>query len=863
MKITKVGFGFPELKSVTIFLEEVEELKNNDFTGKNVLVKIKIDKMLRKNFNQQELVESIKKSTNANFIKLQFEYDNENNVRAKSVAEKKDITDKFVEYAKINDIKYHPTVLTKIKDIQETISMEQQIPTEAFSLEFLSLRGAVGVKKGTGKDEIQINFKDYNDGLIVLLGNTGMGKTTIIENCHPYPCMLSRKGSLKDHFCLKDSHRILIYKTDSGKRYKIGMYISGTAISVMTRYEVDIEDNGQWTRLNYINSYDSYKMFVEQTFGTMDIFLRTAFYIKENIKDLPDLAFTTKTENINLFSILAGTDYLSEISLVAKQRLKESQEKVVNIKSQMQNFDTMNEQIEEYKEGLEKSSTELIKVKSLIEIDKEELEIYTEEQRKFDASVAQYDIVRKALSEALIEIENLEHKLKKLTNEKDMLESIDVKEKQEQEEWYEKNMILRKKIVNEKNEKEVLLLELKAKIDTEQSSIVRFNKELSTFENKIYRLESDINLCNSKIPDNTETCPVCNAPLEEKKKAELIKIANDCQKEIDDKNNEIKTINKEIVIFKNKKEDSENKIKSLKEEYDVLNSELLEISNNIVTIDNYAEMIDIVQVKDFLKNGVKRLEEVILEITTCNQKLQEKKQQVSEYEKIINDNVPDYSEKIKRLTRNIQNSHQEVATLSAKIDFYHSQLEKFKEYMKNIEEIKDEYKIHKIDIADYEVIAKAFGNTGIQILELESAVPEISSVANEILHETYGDRFTLMFDTQKNTKDGKVIDDFVINIFDSKDGSVEKLDMLSSGERVWVKQALYYAFSVIRARRTGFCFKTRFLDETDGSLDSDARLKYLKMIESAHDLCNATQTILITHSKEIKDLVIQKIELTA
>ena len=106
------------------------------------------------------------------------------------------------------------------------------------------------------------------------------------------------------------------------------------------------------------------------------------------------------------------------------------------------------------------------------------------------------------------------------------------------------------------------------------------------------------------------------------------------------------------------------------------------------------------------------------------------------------------------------------------------------------------------------------------------------------------------------------IDDFIINVFDSRSGRMKRLDLLSKGEGTLIKQSLYYAFSVIRARRTGFCFKTRFLDEADGALDSDTRVKYLKMIEIAHKMCNATQTILITHSQEIKEIVDQKIELS-
>jgi DNA repair exonuclease SbcCD ATPase subunit len=167
------------------------------------------------------------------------------------------------------------------------------------------------------------------------------------------------------------------------------------------------------------------------------------------------------------------------------------------------------------------------------------------------------------------------------------------------------------------------------------------------------------------------------------------------------------------------------------------------------------------------------------------------------------------------------------------------------------------------DIKDYAIIEKAFSNSGIQALELDSAAPEISDITNAILKETYGDRFTVSFETQRDSSAGKKIDDFIINVFDAKSGRDKKLDTLCSGESVWIKQSLYYAFSVLRTRRTGFCFKTRFLDESDGSLDAESRIRFVKMIEAAHKACNASLTLLITHSAEVKDILEQKIELKA
>ena len=257
------------------------------------------------------------------------------------------------------------------------------------------------------------------------------------------------------------------------------------------------------------------------------------------------------------------------------------------------------------------------------------------------------------------------------------------------------------------------------------------------------------------------------------------------------------------------------------------------------------------------------MKKTLFEKKEVSVKLQAAKAELNELESKVKNQPKDYSDKIKRLERGITDTTTKIAELSAELNLYNKNLEKLKRIEVQIKNIEGQLTEHRMNIKDYSIIEKAFGNNGIQALELDSAAPEISDITNSILRETYGDRFTLSFETQRDTSDGRRIDDFIINVFDSKTGRLKKLDVLCSGESVWIKQALYYAFSVLRTRRTGFCFKTRFLDESDGSLDSDARIKYVQMIKAAHKACNARLTLLITHSQEIKDILEQKIELTA
>jgi len=82
-------------------------------------------------------------------------------------------------------------------------------------LQKFRLRGFTGIKKGLGLDEIRIDFSDLY-GLIAISGDTGSGKTTIMENLQPHPVMVSRPHpALKNQVCSRKAVRELSFLMDN------------------------------------------------------------------------------------------------------------------------------------------------------------------------------------------------------------------------------------------------------------------------------------------------------------------------------------------------------------------------------------------------------------------------------------------------------------------------------------------------------------------------------------------------------------------------------------------------------------------------------------------------------------------------
>jgi exonuclease SbcC len=860
--IKQVSFGFPINKTIRTTLDDLDKIKNQNFTGFNVKVVISIDKENKKNFNQFLAEKDFLEKTNAAKVKFVFEYTRDTNVRDREISEQKDSKDKFIKYAEKNGIKYEESLLEKIEQIQNNMDINFFTPHESFTLESMSLRGAIGLMDHSHIEEFNINLADdYNEGLILLLGKNGSGKTTILENMHPFPQLLSKKEPLKEQFCLKNSHRILVYKTDTGKRYRISMFIDGCAKNVMTRYFCEVQEAGKsWEPIKSVDgSTSSYLQWCKATFGDVNLFLRTSFYTNKQLKSIPNLSQATKSEKMELFSILAGTDYLTTIVEQAKLLSKKEEVIISELKEQLNGYDNIEERINNCKDLIKNNTNKIKEYKCYLIKDTKELEETEKLQQDFLATASNYDFYRTQYSQTESEIFRLQKEI--TTSENNIsgyISQLEDKELcEEQQKWLDENIKKRKELVAEQSRLNESLFKAQTYLDKKEKEFNAHKENLNKQTSELEKFLLKIDMLKEKQKPTTNKCPTCGADLSTHKKEEL-------EKELVKIDAEIKQIEHQISKLKVDIENEtlwikENPVNNLKTELASINDKLISVVNDISAIDSYTATIDLSYIKETLTKIPKLLENETERLKELKPSLEKYKTTLANLEEKLNNIPKDYSDKITRLKRGIKDSEQQIATLSTEITFANKELSNFKESTFNA--LKLQIKEHQKNITEYNVIQTAFGNNGIQAIELSSAAPEIEDIANDILHKTYSENYTISFDTQRDGKNGKKIDDFIINVFDSESGRLKKLDSLSSGETTWINQALYFAFSVIRARRTGFCFKTRFLDESDGALDSTAKLQYLKMIEKTHKECNAVQTIFVTHNREIKELVDQKIEL--
>jgi len=149
----------------------------------------------------------------------------------------------------------------------------------------------------------------------------------------------------------------------------------------------------------------------------------------------------------------------------------------------------------------------------------------------------------------------------------------------------------------------------------------------------------------------------------------------------------------------------------------------------------------------------------------------------------------------------------------------------------------------------YEELARAFGKGGIQALLIETALPEIEVEANRLLGRMTDNRMHVKFEPQRETKKGAVTETLDITIADEL--GTRNYEMFSGGEAFRIDFAIRIALSRLLARRAGAPLPTLIIDEGFGTQDSAGIEKLKEAINSIQD--DFEKILVITHIEELRD----------
>jgi len=155
----------------------------------------------------------------------------------------------------------------------------------------LTLKGFRGIRDGLGLDAVTLDLERLAGGaqLVALAGPNGCGKTTLLDNLHPYLTMPSRAAvagpggfSFYDQVCLPEAEKDLIWSHE-GRCYRSQVVIRNNGRRATEAYLFAQDDAGQWRPLQLPDGTvsdaktGSYVRCVEHLLGSAETFFTAAF----------------------------------------------------------------------------------------------------------------------------------------------------------------------------------------------------------------------------------------------------------------------------------------------------------------------------------------------------------------------------------------------------------------------------------------------------------------------------------------------------------------------------------------------------------------------------------------------------------
>jgi len=679
-------------------------------------------------------------------------------------------------------------------------------------LKRIILENCIGLVKGSDIDKLEINFEDVESSIIGIFGKVGSGKSTLLNNINPY-----RANFTNDFY--EDGYKEIEFEF-KGNNYLSKIYQDKASLF---KNEILLNQNGK------VSTYDEE---LEAEIGDEKVFMKL-LYAGKRFKNILNL---TKGERKELI-----VDYLLEYlkhydsyqiklkndmeELVDKIRVCEikSEEYDFYLKTHSENIQLLDNEKNNY-DNIENEILDLQKEQELFLLQQEQnkdiklkletidIDIRKKEKEKSE-SESEYKIKEKKISDLRLKYNDLKEKIEKANDELYFNEDIvDIKIeienlKESCEEDDEEKITNGKEIVEYKSDiknKKEKIEELKIKIqnlklpctsDLQQQCPLADYKDVKKIneasKKEIENLESSINKLNDLIDNKLSRQEYLSDNIKK-----LKKIISD-KELIIEKNQEHKVILSQKTLL------DEYKIqgKELKTDLDSLHKKILQMENDI----------------DVMKTQMNEY----IDIYNANNKYENKENTIIEYQNKLNESNAEKT----YLSKIIYDATKKILEL---------------------EEYKENHETYQNELAEYDLLIEFFGKTGGQIFDIEQAGNEISKITNQLLEHYTDKKLIVKFDTLKQNKKGEFKEVFDISV-SINDGDWQTY--LSDGESVLVSNAIREAMCYLRQSKD---FKTVFIDELDGSIDTDNIIGFIKLLEEGNKLNERQFTFLISHNEEVK-----------
>lgn len=778
----------------------------------------------------------------------------------------------------------------------------------------LRLKGFIGIRDGMDLEEFTLDMADLPPGLIVFNAANGTGKTTVLDNLHPYRLMPSRMQTRDSEYkpssfsfydqCYGDAEKEVVFEM-AGVTYK-SLVVIDTDRKKQEAYLYCLQDN-QWVVYPGIDGkLDPFDKAVEEVCGSPRLFF-TGPFRAQNAKALSDY---TKGDVKDIFVELLGIENLQALSEKArrlKQGLTGKVELLVFERGRLRETIAGEEARKEEKTSL--CVEHDLRVKEINILTGEAIDLQEQinacdvKIRTQEAAIGGKATVEKELSakrEKLAEAQRAKQEKKtaldtKITGLENRIKTTEIEIAGIEP--------LRAK-VPEKVELQRRVDEMKPELTTIDEEIRTINAEINNllqvdgfikekekqlqgikqerafgYKEAITRLETAEKQAaaieNTGCPLDNPTCNLMAAAVKARDSIPGLRQAVETWRAPDPR---IPALESEIAEFKKSIEglpglrqtlstketerrekvravsDLERQLNAIRTELEKLpglqaaEAQLPELRSDLERVLNELNMATVTldfEISD-LELDVKDLEEKAA-LIVVDPTIATKKEELSGKLETVNRNIAEKRDAQAGLVK-LQGANEEALK---QIEAAKSQLETVN---KRINSLTDE-------VAEWTILEKAFGQSGIIALEIDDAGPQVSSLANELL-KIHGGRFSVRIDTQATKGDGKGQKEvFDVTVFDNQSNEQKSIRRMSGGEKTIVDDALTKAICVYNVRASGRRYGAIFTDERDGALDHEKKKTFFLVKREVLRLGGYKREFCVTHTPELMDIADAVIEI--
>lgn len=737
----------------------------------------------------------------------------------------------------------------------------------------LKLKGFIGVKKGLGLDDLELDLTGLS-GLIAFSGQNGSGKTSILESLQPYRTLASRKKALPFHVFTRDACKELDFDFQ-GDNYKTKVLIDCDS----GRQEGYVWKNGSSEVDGKVRNYDAY---IENLFGSRDLFFSSIF-CAQNSSKLSDLT-TGKLKE--LFAEFLRLDQYIAYENTTKQciTLLSSQGGVYarqaeNFRERLARYGDLTHKLTqrqidltEINEAQARSAQEIAELEGKTLAAKERIAANKALTARVEDFRGRITTTEKAIQTELAayesrvdsirtEVRNAKHEIVKLAqilDDKDRIEQAVIRRKELTEKIEIKTDTINAELQNisdlkEQTRKQEKAIEVVLKPHIDEAKIPIFKEQIRNLKTLTADLGRRDPECSSVI------CGFIKTALEAEKSIPVVeRLLSETREFVERHNTKIKELANQLTA---EKTDIEGKVKEASKfvsgMQELLTAHKKEHAKSSELADRQGDLREAMakkgaaekREKDLTAQGMgikgdyaRKVEGLKVELLGLKNSLEEVTGQI-DYgaQKALTILEQDIY-----LARNQKEEvERKISDINADIRTIQDNIKERTMLTEQLTEAETKAKTIQAQVSEWIYLRNALSKDGIRALEIDSVAPSISAYANQILFNTFGPAYSVKLRTQDD-EGREVLDILAIE----EDGRETLLEDLSGGEKVWSLKALRLAMTLIAKQKSGKQFLSAMADEEDGSLDAGNAQNFIHLYRAFMDTGGFEDCFFISHRPE-------------